>query len=243
MGPDLDEVIDYNHVHDVMLVLDDGAGIFNAGPGSVLRYNLVHDVVGAKRGFGLGLYLDEFRTRVTMENNITYNTGFTGLHLHNNYGHTIVNNIFAFGGKAQLSWTRFHGIHFGMRKAKYRHPLHTFQRNIVYWKDGCLSFNMDCNRMDLASQPELIDFNVYWNASAGEVRMGLGHCGKPGVGHDTFADWQELGLDAHSLAADPLFVDPDGGDFTLAEDSPARRVGFKPIDLDKVGPQKPLPSF
>ena len=235
-----------------MLVLDDGAGIFNAGIGSVIRNNLVHDCVGGRRRFALGLYLDEFRTGVTMTHNVTYRTGREVLHLHNNEGHRIVNNIFAFGGPAQLSWTAFHGIHFGVRKAKYRHALHTFQRNIVYWKDGCLSHNLDCNRWDLASRPDLIDYNLYWKAGEkdlevprvgtvpkNEVRMGLGHGGRPGVGHDTLADWQELGMDRHSLNVDPLFADPENGDFTLHDDSPALKLGFEPIDLSRVGPQCP----
>ena len=248
-GRELNEIIEFNHVHDVMLVLDDGAGIFNAGIGSVIRNNLVHDCVGGRHGFAIGLYLDEFRTGVCMENNIAYNAGREVLHLHSNYGNTIVNNIFAFGGPAQISWTRFHGIHFGVRRQKYRHPLQRFQRNIVYWHEGCLSHNLDCNRWDLASAPEQIDHNLYWKAgredlevprvgtvAACEVRMGRGHISRPGVGHDTFADWQELGLDRHSLNEDPLFVDPDNGDFALRPDSPAFKLGFKPIDVSEVGP-------
>jgi hypothetical protein len=249
-GDELQELIEYNHVHHVMLVLDDGAGIFNAGIGSVIRNNLVHDCVGGRRGFALGLYLDEFRTGVLMEKNVVYNTGSSLLHLHNNYGHTIVNNIFANGGPAQLSWTRFHGIHFGRRIQAYQHPLHTFQRNIVTWREGCLSHNLDCNRWDLASQPALIDYNLYWKTGeqdlevprigripANEVRLGLGHCGQPGVGHDTLADWQALGLDRHSLNVDPHFVDPERNDYQLREDSPAFELGFEPIDLSRVGPR------
>ncbi len=249
-GGELHEIIEYNHVHHVMLLLDDGAGIFNAGIGSIIRNNLVHDCVGGRRGFALGLYLDEFRTGVVMEKNVVYNTGSSLLHLHNNYGHTIVNNIFANGGPAQLSWTHFHGIHFGRRIQAYRHPLHTFQRNIVYWREGCLSHNLDCNRWDLAAQPELIDYNLVWKAgehdlevprlghiSASEVRLGLGHNGRPGVGHDTFADWQALGLDRHSLNEDPLFVDPAHDDYRLQDNSPAFALGFEPIDLTWVGPR------
>lgn len=198
----------------------------------------------------IGLYLDEFHTGVLMEKNVVYNTGSSLLHLHNNYGHTIVNNIFVNGGSAQLSWTQFHGIHFGRRIQPYRHPLHTFQRNIVAWRKGCLSHNLDCNRWDLASQPELIDYNLYWKSGgpdlevpllgripAHEVRLGLGHCGQPGFGHDTFTDWQALGLDRHSHNADPRFVDPEQHDYHLRDDSPAWALGFEPIDLSQVGPR------
>lgn len=251
-GTPLSEIIEYNHVHHVMLVLDDGAAIFNAGIGSTIRHNLVHDSIGGRHGFALGLYLDEYRTGVLMEKNVVYNTGSALLHLHNNYGNTIVNNIFANGGAQQVSWTTFHGTHFGRRVQPYRHALNTFQRNIVYWREGCLSHNLDCNRWDLASQPELIDYNLYWKAGAQDiesprlgripatqVRLGLGHCAQPGIGHDTLADWQELGLDHHSANVDPLFVDPGRNDFRLREDSPALALGFEPIDLSHIGPRDP----
>ncbi len=48
--------------------------------------------------------------------------------------------------------------------------------------------------------------------------------------------WQAQGLDRHSLVADPLFVDPDKGDYRLRDDSPALKLGFKPIPVEKIGP-------
>ena len=232
-GVRLDEVIEYNHIHHVMNMLNDGACVFNCGIGSIIRNNVVHDSYGYNKQ-GWGLYLDEFRTGVTMTKNISYNTRSGGLHLHNNQGHIITNNIFAYAKTHQISWTRFHGVHFSERKAKYQHPIHTFQHNIVYWNKGVFSYNLDCNRWDLATAPDQIDYNLYFNAAKdGRVTMGLGHGGKPG--YDTFADWQEMGLDKHSREADPLFKDPLNGDFTLNVASPAFKLGFEPIDVSKVG--------
>jgi hypothetical protein len=57
--------------------------------------------------------------------------------------------------------------------------------------------------------------------------------GLPGV--KTFKDWQDLGFDTHSIVADPLFVDPENDDFSLKPESPAFDLGFKPIDLSRVG--------
>jgi hypothetical protein len=43
--------------------------------------------------------------------------------------------------------------------------------------------------------------------------------------------------------ADPLFVDPKSGNFSLKPESPARKLGFKPIDISHVGPREEnLPS-
>jgi hypothetical protein len=37
---------------------------------------------------------------------------------------------------------------------------------------------------------------------------------------------------------DPLFADPQNGDFSLPADSPAISIGFKPIDTSMVGPRR-----
>lgn len=54
---------------------------------------------------------------------------------------------------------------------------------------------------------------------------------------NTWADWQKRGKDTHSQYADPQFVAPDQGDFTLKPNSPAFALGFRPIDISQVGPR------
>jgi parallel beta-helix repeat protein len=48
--------------------------------------------------------------------------------------------------------------------------------------------------------------------------------------------WQMAGADTHSVVADPLFVDVEHGDFALKPDSPAVKLGFKPIPFREIGP-------
>jgi parallel beta-helix repeat protein len=55
---------------------------------------------------------------------------------------------------------------------------------------------------------------------------------------DGWAAWRKLGFDARSVAADPLFVNRDGDDFRLRPDSPALKLGFQPIPVDKIGPYR-----
>ena len=54
-------------------------------------------------------------------------------------------------------------------------------------------------------------------------------------GTDTFAQWRERGLDTNSITADPLFKDPEGEDYSLLPESPAFKLGIKPIDISGVG--------
>jgi hypothetical protein len=42
----------------------------------------------------------------------------------------------------------------------------------------------------------------------------------------------------HSIVADPLFVDPEHGNFTLKPGSPAAKIGFHPIDASQIGRTK-----
>ena len=45
-----------------------------------------------------------------------------------------------------------------------------------------------------------------------------------------------MGFDTHSVIADPLFVNFKNGDYRLKPESPALKLGFKQIDIDKIGP-------
>ncbi len=47
------------------------------------------------------------------------------------------------------------------------------------------------------------------------------------------------GADAHSAVGDPKFLDPASGDFRVADDSPARKIGFTNFPMDRFGVKKP----
>jgi len=48
-------------------------------------------------------------------------------------------------------------------------------------------------------------------------------------------EWQSYGFDENSLLADPQFTDPENGEFTLNNNSPAFDIGFKEFALDSFG--------
>ncbi|MCC7492899.1 MAG: right-handed parallel beta-helix repeat-containing protein [Fimbriimonadaceae bacterium] len=57
---------------------------------------------------------------------------------------------------------------------------------------------------------------------------------QPG-GKVDWAAWQALGQDRHSQTGDPLFVDAAHDDYRLRPDSPALKLGFKPIPFEQIG--------
>lgn len=75
-------LIERNHVHHVMQLVQDGGGIYTLGrqPGTVIRGNLVHDnqpsPFACARG-QCGLYFDEGSSGFLVEDNIQYNVAWT----------------------------------------------------------------------------------------------------------------------------------------------------------------------
>jgi hypothetical protein len=59
--------------------------------------------------------------------------------------------------------------------------------------------------------------------------------GDPSAGEEFLAEMRSQGIKTNSIAADPMFADVEAGDFTLLPDSPALKLGVKPIDMSSIG--------
>ena len=204
--------IEYNHIHDLGHgLLSDMGGIYTLGvsPGTRLTHNLIHDVESYGYG-GWGLYTDEGSTDILLWNNIVYRVKTGGFHQHYGRDNIIRNNIFAFSRLQQLQRTR-----------EEDHLSFTFEHNVVYWDEGPLLGS------NWSNGNFRFDRNLYWKVG-GEA---FDFAGK------SLEEWQAGGQDANSLIADPLFADPEHGDFSLKPGSPALELGFEPIGPADVGPR------
>lgn len=72
----------------------------------------------------------------------------------------------------------------------------------------------------------VIDHNCYWQTT-GNILWRLN--GKDYSPADCTRYQKECSQDAHSLLADPGFMNPDASDYRLRSDSPAFKLGFQPI--------------
>jgi hypothetical protein len=68
-----DNRIEFNHIHDVMLLRNDGGGIYMLSnqPGTIIRGNHIHD--NSKGGGPGGIYLDEGSGFIEITGNCVYN--------------------------------------------------------------------------------------------------------------------------------------------------------------------------
>jgi hypothetical protein len=207
-----DNKIEFNHIHHLGWgKLSDMGGIYTLGisPGTTLKNNLIHDVLAFTYG-GWGLYTDEGSSGITLENNIVYRVKDACFHQHYGKENVVRNNILAYsftGGQV-------------LRSRDEDHQSYVFDHNIVYFDRADLT----AGSWSKGSWP--FDYNCYFDAAGRPITF---------PGGLTFAQWQAKGQDQHSVIANPQFVDPQHGDFTLKPDSPALKLGFKPIDAAEIG--------
>jgi hypothetical protein len=211
-------LVEKNHVHDVMRTLYDNAAIYTLGnqPGTIIQNNLIHHSLN-----GNGMQHDNGSSNFIVRNNIIWKVGHDVCQ--SAYVHDIVweNNIAAFWGRAGVTRMQGKQLFPGLPGA----ISHTFKRNIYFADNigmlGIKKFTgslMGRNNVDF-------DNNIYWKRNGGILTL-----------NESFKAWQAAGKDQHSRIVDPLFVDPDNGDFRFRAESPALQLGFKPIDMSEIGP-------
>lgn len=210
----VDNRIEYNHIHHInhQRILSDNGGIYTLGiqPGTTLRGNHIHDIACYGYG-GWGIYPDEGSSEMRIEDNVVHHTLYAGFSTHYGRDNVVRNNIFALAADAQVGAGKREG-----------HRTTIFEQNIVYWRDG------QWRAQDLVPGSFTFRRNLLWNARTGSVDLGLGA---------TAEDWQRQGQHLETVTADPLFADPEAGNFALREDSPALKLGFKPVDPSLAGPR------
>jgi len=174
----------------------------------VVRHNIFHTIDSYYYG-GWGIYPDEGSTDLLIENNIAYRCKTGGFHQHYGKENTVRNNIFALSPNAQI-----------MRTREEEHSSFTFERNIVYFDNGeLLGSNWSNDRFEM-------NRNLYWDAEGNDFTFA----------GESLDAWRERGHDTESIIADPLFRDPENGDFQLDPASPAiTELGFRPIDTGNTG--------
>jgi hypothetical protein len=222
-GPSVshDNLIEKNHIHTIgQGLLSDMGGVYLLGvqPGTIVRGNLIHDVMKAHYG-AWALYTDEGSSHIILENNVCYRTNGHVFHQHYGRENTLRNNILVFGDEAATAYSRIEP-HVGV----------LYYRNILVGAGS----PMFANAYGDDKRRVFSDLNLFWDTTRPQPLLNRGDDGKQ---EWDLEQWRRLGHDLNSLIGDPGFADAANGDFSLAADSPALRLGFRPIDLSDVGPR------
>ena len=227
-------IFEYNHVHHIGRlqngdgpVLSDLGGIYTLGnqTGTIIRNNVFNDIWAGKYG-GWGIYCDEGSSNILIENNLVYKCRQACFNQHYGKDNIVRNNIFAFADASIVMMGRCQP-----------HTSFILSHNI-FLSDGTPvyagGYEYDVNKKGVFKS----DSNLVWSTigdvigAQNKFPSHLYEADKPVI---NWEKWKELGYDNHSLIADPGFKDPINCDFSLPENSPALKIGFKPFSIDQVG--------
>lgn len=226
-----DNIVENNEIHHGMQRLGDGNAIYirGAGKNNIIRRNYIHDMV-ADMIMQAAIRTDGGQTGTLITENVIYNATSQGIltKLDNKVENNVVVNIIA----------PPRGYYLSVREGPLTGA--SIKRNIFYsmFKEGRFIDELPAKRdggtedrrgRALARvQDADTDYNIYFNTV------------DPEMGKALIEKNQKNGVDLNSQAVDPLFVDPENGDFSLKPDSPALQMGIKPVDLSQVGLRKDI---
>ena len=208
--------IAWNRIYDLgKRVMSDMGGVYTLSTsfGTTVHHNEIHDVWSRTYG-GWALYCDQGSEGIVMRDNVCWNTTDAGFHQHYGSGCVIRNNIFAFNrkrGAVRGDVSSKHGIPC---------PFH-FVNNIVYVDSGL--FTDSCT----------LGIDGIW---ANNLWYDVRGIEQARFGGWTWKEWAASGKGTGGTFANPKFMDVAKFDFRLKDDSPALKLGFRPIDLRGLGP-------
>lgn len=223
-----EHLIELNELHHLCYETGD-VGAFYMGRdwtarGTRIRHNFFHHVSGPGRYGANGVYLDDAASGITVTGNVFYKVtkaAFIG----GGRDNLVANNIFADCEPAihvdarGLGWMADSTRHTGtlnrrLRKMPYERPP---------WSERYPELVDILRDEPAAPKGNRIVRNVQWGGSWADI--------------DRKAE-PYLTVENNLRGVDPRFVDPEGMDFRLREDSPAWKIGFDPIPFARIGPRQ-----
>jgi hypothetical protein len=212
-------IVEYNDIHHVVETLGDGNAVYvsGAGGGNVVRGNYLHDSSGVDCDGAIRC--DDDQRETLIENNVIARHSGSGIVI-KGMNHIVNNVLFDLGHLFRAYISMEVGPVDG---SAIRH-------NIVYAKDPGARLFFQENITKKGAEPRVrlckADRNIYYNQT------------DAGWGRRALDEEQAYGVEKHSIAADPMFVDAEHGDFGFRKTSPAPGLGITPIDIGAAGPAK-----
>lgn len=222
---DNDMTIEYNEIHSAVFQSNDAGAIYTSPPdetwsmrGHKIRYNYLHNIHGFESRGCMGVYLDDCFSSADISHNVFYDVA-TGILIGGGRDNLMNNNLFvncraAFSIDARgLGWAK--GV--GTFATKELHDLKYQQPPWSVKYPELLGILED---EPLAPKGNVARHNVVWGGKWGWTQP-------QALPYVTIED--------NLVEVDPQFVGAPPQSFRLAKDSPARKIGFRPIPMDRIG--------
>jgi parallel beta-helix repeat protein len=231
-------IVEFNEIVDTNLETNDTSAIGTLGrdrqlSGNIIRFNYIRNVVGmgtkdngqiVSPYYTWGIYLDDYSSGTTVYGNIVVSTMLGGIMIHGGKDNLVENNILIDGVEQQIQLTphgddpQFMGNN-------------VIRRNIVVYKEPkakLLSSETNTWRSTILAE---CDYNLYWHKDS----LDLAKTEQAITPAGNFSQWQAFGFDRNSFITDPLFFSSEMIDIRLKPNSPAYRLGFQPIPIERIG--------
>jgi hypothetical protein len=212
-------LVEANEICGVMQKLWDGDAIYVSGTGgnNQIRGNFIHDCLSSN--MCEGIRCDDDQEETVIERNVILRNGGIGTGIAIKGRNYIVNNfvvdprgIFHPRGVISIESGPVEGsiIRHNVLMVSSNAPKPFYLKNLLGLPDP--AFN-----------ETKTDYNLYW------------HSGDAHWADEHLAAARKDNQEQHSLIADPLFRNPEKGDFRFKRASPAPGLGIQPVDLRKAG--------
>jgi len=215
-------LVERNEIHDVMLKLWDGDAIYvsGTGGGNRIRENFIHDCLS--ENMCEGIRCDDDQNETLIERNVILRNGGMGTGIASKGMNHVINNFIV----DPVGFYKPRGV-ISLEGIPVEGSI--IQRNILFvTKPGLRPFYLK----NLLGPPDprfdetKTDGNLFW--------------------HTTDSKWADVhltaaraeGAEQHSRVGDPLFRDPEQGDFRFQPGSAAPKLGIEPVDLRHAGLRK-----
>lgn len=218
-----DHVIEFNEIHDVCLESNDAGAIYAGRDwtmrGTAIRYNYLHDITGFRGRGCVGVYLDDMFCGTQIYGNV-FSRVTRAAFIGGGRDCTVENNIFVDCQPALHVDARAMGWAKDSVNTTMTQRLKAMPYTSPLWHERYPKLMAILQDEPAAPKGNIIARNISWGGRWDEVE-------NKARSYLTFSD--------NCVDQDPLFQGSTPKTFRLQENSPAYKVGFKPIPFEKIG--------
>ena len=223
-----DHLFEFNEVFNVCCETGDGGAFYTGRDwtcrGTVIRYNYFHDICSPYTGGAMAVYLDDAASGITVFGNVFHKASYAVV-IGGGRDNLVKNNVFVDCGLAihvdarGLDWAKKHIAKGGEWNMYEKLEAVDFDKSPYSQRYPALATILE--DQPAAPKGNVISCNIHsggeWLELTSKVPRNI------------------ITVEDNLITADPGFIDLANLNFQLKRDSPAYRLGFESIPMEKIG--------